>query len=88
MSAKGVGNQISPSWSEKPNIVSAVDGVVDLEIDHEEPVEQLDVEELCAGGRQHLSLCMKICFCLLALQKRLNERFQEFTCTQGLYQTA
>ena len=58
VSAKGVGNQISPSWSEKPNIVSAVDGVVDLEIDLEDPEEHLDVEEVCAGGRQHLSLCI------------------------------
>ena len=69
----GVSNQIPPSWSEKSDIVSAVDGVVDLEIDLEDSEERLDVEEVCAGGRQHLALRIFLLSRLLALQKRLNE---------------
>ena len=56
VSATGVGNLISPFRREKPTVVSSVDGVVALEIGLEEPVEQHDVEEVCAGGRQHLHL--------------------------------
>ena len=62
MSATGVGNQISPSWSEKPNVVFAVDEVVDLEIGLEDSEERLDLEEVCAGGRQHLGLSIFYAF--------------------------
>ena len=62
VSAKGVGNQFPPSWSDRPDVVSAVNGVVDLEIDLEDSEERLDVEEVCASGRQHLSLCIFYAF--------------------------